>query len=169
MANIKFSSAIIAKAKLGNKDSIRQMFSSFICEDEQIIDTEYFGKYGVFFPTLSFVCITDKKLYVMEYGPWNKIVITDAFIEEINSGIIYQPSLFALYFVGIVLCTTIVGILLLNFWVKLYYSLHKSGMVWCIREGINVYAFANRSKINLVNSIWRQVSFMRNQRKLYVK
>ena len=93
----------------------------------------------------------------------------DAFIEEVNSGVIYQPSVFALYFVGIILCISIVGILLLNAWVRCYYKVNKSGMVWCVREGVNIYAFANRSKINLVNEIWRSASYIRGKRKQYIK
>ena len=82
---------------------------------------------------------------------------------------IYQPSVFSLYFVGILLCLTIVGILLLNSWVHLYYRLNKSGILWNVREGVSIYAFANRSKINLVNEVWRQAAFVRNKRKQFMR
>lgn len=169
MAKIEIDKSVVTKAKEGDQVAIKQMFSTFLGEDETIVTVDYLGKYGVFFPTRSFVCLSDKKVAVLEYGPFGKIVYSDAFIEEVNSGIIYQPSVFWLYFIGTILCISIFGILLLNSWVKIYYTLHKSGMVWCVREGVNIYAFANRSKINLVNNIWRQASYIRGQRKAYLK
>lgn len=169
MSKIRFKSTIMYSAKRGDQGSIKMLFSSFIGEDETILGVEYFGRYGVFFHTHSFVCVTDKKLYAMEYGPYGKMILSDAFIEEINSGAIFQPSLFNLYFIGTILCLTIVGILLLNTWVRMYYKVNKSGMVWVIKEGSNIWAFANRSKMDLVNSFWRRVSFIRNQRKLSMK
>ena len=169
MAKIQIAESIIKQAILGNKDAIKTMFQTFIAEDETIFSVEYLGSYGVFFKTKSFVCITDKKVASMEYGPFGKIVYSDAFIEEINSGIIYQPSIFALYFVGVILCISIIGILILNTWVRFYYKINKSGIMWCTREGVNIYAFANRSKINLVNEIWRSASYLRGKRKQYMK
>lgn len=169
MAKIQIDGSIVKQATLGNKEAIKAMFQTFMAEDETIISVEYLGSYGVFFTTKSFVCITDKKVASMAYGPFGKIVYSDAFIEEVNSGVIYQPSVFTLYFIGIILCISIFGILLLNAWVRCYYNVNKSGMVWCVREGINIYAFANRSKINLVNEIWRSASYLQGKRKQYVK
>lgn len=166
---IKINTSIIKQATAGDKDAIKSMFSTFLAEDENIISVEYLGSYGVFFTTKSFVCLTDKKVAVLEYGPFSKIIYSDAFIEEVNSGIIFQPSVFALYFIGIILCITVVGILLLNSWVRLYYKINKSGMVMSVREGVNIYAFANRSRINLVNGIWRKASYIHDKRKQYMK
>lgn len=169
MAKIQFDSSLVRNAKKGDKQAIAKMFSSFVGDGEQIHEVEYFGKYGVFFLTHSFICVTDKKIYALQYGPFGQIVLSDAFIEELNSGMIYQPSVFNLYMVSICLCITIVGILLLNSWVRLFYSLNKSGLVWCVREGINVYAFANRSNINKVNAVWRKVSLLREQQKIRLR
>lgn len=169
MANIQFESSVLQQARQGNKNAIRKMFSSFIGDGEQIIDVEYFGSYGVFFTTKSYVCLTDKKIYTMQYGPFGKIILSDAFLEEVNSGVIYQPSVFQLYFVGILLCVSLFGIILLNAWIRLFYQINKSGLVWSIREGFSVYAFANRSSLSKVNAIWRKVSVLREQRKLMLK
>lgn len=169
MGKIKIDGSIISRATNGDKEAIKAMFQTFVSEDEKIIAVEYFGKYGIIFPTRSFVCVTDKKVASMQYGPFGKIVYSDAFIEEVNSGIIYQPSVLWLYIIGVLLCISIVGILLLNAWVKLYYSINKSGMVWCVAEGVNIYAFSNRSKINLVNEIWRITSYLRGKRKQIMK
>lgn len=165
MANLEIPKNIVSQAKTGNHNAIQHMFKPFIGEDETILCEEYLGKYGIIFATHSFVCLTDKKICAISYGPFGKIVYSDAFIEEVNSGIIYQPSVFKLYLIGTILCLTIVGILLLNAWVKLYYTFNKSGMVWCVREGVNIYVFANRSKINLINAIWRRASYIRGKRK----
>lgn len=169
MSKIKIQSTLLKKAVLGDKSAIKSMFQNFVGEDDTIIDVQYLGSYGFIFKTKSFVCISDRKIASMEYGPFGKIVYQDAFIEEVNSGVIYQPSIFPLYFIGFLLCITIVGILLLNGWIRLYYQLHKSGLVWVVREGASVYAFANRSKIDLVNEFWRKASYLRTKRKEYLK
>lgn len=165
MGKIKIESSIIEQAKSGNKEALKKMFQTFLAEDENIISAEYLGCYGIFFTTKSFVCITDKKVASLEYGPFSKIIYSDALIEDVNSGVIYQPSIFMLYFVGIILCISLFGIILLNSWIRFYYKVNKSGMLWYVREGISIYAFANRSKINLVNEIWRKASYIRNKRK----
>lgn len=169
MAKIQIQSTVLKKAVLGDKSAIKTMFLNFVSEDETIIDVQYLGSYGFLFKTKSFVCVSDRKISAMEYGPFRKIIYTDAFIEDVNSGVIYQPSVFPLYFVGLLLCLTIVGILLLNGWIRLYYQVHKSGLVWVVREGINIYAFANRSKIDLVNEFWRKASYLRSKRKDFLK
>lgn len=169
MAKIEIQSSLLKRATNGEKNAIKEMFQNFVSEDETIMEVQYFGDYGFLFRTKSFVCITDKRVASLEYGPFGKLIYTDAFIEEINSGIIYQPSLFQLYFVGLILCFTIIGILLLNVWVRFYYKLNKSGLVWVVREGVNVYAFANRSKIDLVNEFWRKASYLRTKRNEFLK
>lgn len=169
MAKIEINKSVVAKAKKGDHYAIKEMFSPFLGEDETILSVEYLGKYGVFFPKRSFVCLSDKKVATIQYGPFGRIIYSDAFIEEVNSGIIYQPSVFWLYFIGTILCVSIVGLILLNPWVKMYYTLNKSGMVWCVREGVNIYAFANRSKINLINNVWRKASYIRGRRKASLK
>lgn len=165
MAKIKIQSTVLKEAVLGDKSAIKTMFQNFVSEDDSIVDVQYLGSYGFIFKTKSFVCLSERKIGSLEYGPFGKIVYTDAFIEDVNSGIIYQPSLFPLYFIGFLLFISIFGILLLNGWIRFYYKFHKSGLVWIVREGANVYAFANRSKIDVVNDFWRKASFHRTKRK----
>lgn len=169
MAKIEIEGSVVKQAMLGKSTAINAMFQPFLSEDETIISAEYLGSYGAFFTTKSFVCVSDKKVASIQYGPFGKIVYSDAFLEEVNSGIIYQPSVFVLYLVGFLLCCTLIGILFLNAWVRFYYIFNKSGLVWIVREGVNIYAFANRSKMNRVNAIWRKASFLRGQRKQYMK
>ena len=169
MAKISIQSTVLKKAVLGDKTAIKTMFQNFVSEDETIMDVQYLGSYGFLFKTKSFVCISDRRIASMEYGPYGKIIYRDAFVEDVNSGIIYQPSIFPLYLVGFLLCITIIGILLLNGWIRLYYQVNKSGLVWVVREGSDVYAFANRSKIDLVNEFWRKASYLRTKRKDFLK
>lgn len=165
MAKVKFDSSLVDQAIQGDKQSISTMFYSFIGNEEQIIEARYFGSHGFLLNKIrSFVCLTDKRVASIQLGRLGKVVYQDAFIEDINSGVICQPSLFWLYCVSILLACTIVGIVLIPLWIKCFYALNKSGMVWSIREGINVYAFANQSKIGEVNAFWRYVANVRTQR-----
>ena len=164
MSKITIQSSTLKRAEQGDKEAVKSMFESFISENETIIDSQYFGKYGLIFPERSFVCVTDKRLAVLSYKSNGQIIYQDGFIEEINSGVVYQPSIIPLYVIGVLLCLTIISILLLNAWINLYYKIKKSGMVWSVREGVNIYAFANRSNINKVAEFWRQTSYMRTKR-----
>ena len=167
--SIQFQPGLLKRAKSGDVEAIKDMFSSFLGEDETIISADYFGKYGIIFPTHSFACVTDKKVATLQTRAFGRLVYVEAFIEKVNSGVIYQPSLFLLYFVGFLLCISLFGILCLNAWVKMFYSLNKSGLVWAIALGVNVYVFANRSKMNKVNEMWRKSTSVRNKRVEYLK
>lgn len=170
MSKIKFESSVIKEAVRGNKEAISTMFQSFIGTDEQILDVKYFGSHGILFnKTRSFVCLTDKRIATIQHGSFNQVCYQDAFIEGVNSGVIYQPSVLGLYLVSIFLACTIVGIVLIPVWIQFYYVLNKSGMVWSIGEGFSIYAFANRSKINEVNNFWRHVANVRTLRVQYLK
>lgn len=170
MSKINFESSLINSAVMGDKASITTMFRSFIGNEEQILDVCYFGSYGILLTKVrSFVCLTDKRIATIQYGSFGQISYQDAFIEELNSGIIYQPSIFALYIISIILACSIIGIVLIPTWVQFYYQIKKSGLVCSIREGFSVYAFANRSKINEVNKFWRKVANVRTLRVQYLK
>ena len=165
MSKVKFESSVLQQAVNGDKEAITKMFQAFLGTEEQILDVRDFGSHGLLMnKTRSFVCLTDKRIATIEHGSFNRVCYQDAFIEGVNSGIIYQPSVFALYFIGILLACTIIGIILIPSWVQLYYTFNKSGMVWSIREGFSIYAFANISKINEVNSFWRHVAEVRTLR-----
>lgn len=170
MGKVKFESSVIKLAVDGNKEAIMTMFKTFIGQEEQILDVRYFGSHGILFnKTRSFVCLTDKRIAIIQYGSCNRVCYQDAFIEGVNSGIIYQPSVLWLYFVSILLACTLIGIIFIPFWIQMYYMFNKSGMVWSIREGFSIYAFANRSKINEVNLFWRHVAEVRTLRVQYLK
>lgn len=170
MGKIKFQSSLIRRASFDDKEAITTMFNAFIDKQEQILDVHYFGCYGLVpYKTRSFVCLTDKRIATIQYGPIGQVFYQDAFIEEINSGMVYQPSICYLYIVSVLLTCTLFGIVLIPTWVRLYYLLNKSGMVWSVREGFSVYAFANRSRLNVVTTFWRHVANVRNVRIQFLK
>lgn len=164
MSKIEVEKSLLKKAKEGDLESLKSIFKAFVGSNQEILYVDSFGKYGVFFPDYCFACVTDKKICSIRIGYFGEIIYQDAFIEEVNSGIIYQPSVFQLYLVSTILCLSVVGILLLNAWVKMYYTFKKSGLVWSVREGIAVYVFANRAKMASVNNMWRIASNARCER-----
>lgn len=69
------------------------MFYAFIGPEEQILEARYLGSYGFLLnKTRSLVCLTDKRVAVIQLGSLGRVMYQDAFIEDVNSGIIYQPS-----------------------------------------------------------------------------
>ena len=70
MAKISIQSTVLKKAVLGDKTAIKTMFHNFVSEDETIMDVQYLGSYGFLFKTKSFVCISDRRIASMEYGPY---------------------------------------------------------------------------------------------------
>jgi hypothetical protein len=48
--------------------------------------------------------------------------------------------------------------------VRLFYAFRKCGMVWAIREGVAVYAFTNRGRMNIANRLHRRIFELREQR-----
>ena len=170
MSKVKFESSVLKQAVNGNKEAIIKMFQAFLGTEEQILDVRYFGSHGFLMnKTRSFVCLTDRRIATIQHGSFNRVCYQDAFIEGLNSGIIYQPSVFTLYLTSILLACTVIGILLIPYWIQLFYTFNKSGMVWSIREGFSIYAFANISKINEVHSFWRHVAKVRTLRVQYLK
>jgi hypothetical protein len=59
-----------------------------------------------------------------------------------------------------------IGVALLTVFVtiRLYYLLNKCGLVWWIREGISVYVFTNRGKMNRANHLYRLSCQVRDER-----
>lgn len=48
--------------------------------------------------------------------------------------------------------------------IRLYHRLNKCGLVWWIREGISVYVFTNRGKMNRANHLYRLACQVRDER-----
>ncbi|MCW3110055.1 MAG: hypothetical protein JWQ09_4561 [Segetibacter sp.] len=158
---------IFAAAKLNDPEALALMFQQFIGPDEQIQFCEYMGQYGiVIMVTHSFICITEKRVISLQIGSFGEIIYQDAFIEYLNSGLIYQPSILGLYIISIiaVVSTLGIGILLIPFIVKAYYKLYKCGLVYIIKEGLQVYVFVNRNRMSRANTLWRLTAEVRENR-----
>jgi hypothetical protein len=57
-----------------------------------------------------------------------------------------------------------VGLLTVYLTIRLHHSLNKCGLVWWIREGIFVYVFTNRGKMNRANHLYRLSCQVRDER-----
>jgi len=158
MGKIKVKSNVLSNAIAGGSDSLNELFEPFI-KGESILNANYFGKLGVsIFGTHSFAAITESKVHSLQVGPFGQIIYQDGDIDQLNSGIIYQPKIFLMYLISILLFISLVGILLIPTWVRMYYRFNKSGLIWSVREGIPVYVFTNRNRIDLISNYWSEVN-----------
>lgn len=60
------------------------------------------------------------------------------------------------------------GLLTVHGTIRLYHSLNKCGLIWWIREGVSVYVFTNRSKMNRANHLFRLACQVRDDRLKFV-
>jgi hypothetical protein len=182
---IEIESTILERAKRNDLDALEMIFKQFISGAEHIQFMEYLGQYGLILSVShSFVCVTEKRIISLRVGSFGEVIYQDAFIEDLNSSVIVQPSILSLYvysficaFLALaaslsllpnllvaVLVTTVITLLLIPFLVKLYYKIHKCGMVFNIREGISVYVFVNRNRLTRANVMWRICAQLREER-----
>jgi hypothetical protein len=56
------------------------------------------------------------------------------------------------------------GLLAVVVTIRIYYSLNKCGLLWFIREGISVYVFTNRGRLNRANHLYRLSCQVRDER-----
>lgn len=181
---IEIEDNVLQRAKQNDLDALEVMFQQFIGATERIQFMEYLGQYGIILSVShSFVCVTEKRIVSLRVGSFGEIIYQDAFIEDLNSSIIVQPSILGLYvysiiaflmvliglssvvpfLIAVVLTLGIVA-LLIPFFVKWYYKIHKCGMVFNIREGISVYIFVNRNRLTRANVMWRICAQLREER-----
>lgn len=151
---------VLASARGGDELALNAMFKQFVGNEETVQEAYYLGKDGIWgFGRQSFAAVTDRKLASIKVGWFGEMIYQDGYIEDIESGAIIQPSLLGLYIMAILLTigTFGIGLLLLPFLARLYYRFNKSGLIATVDVGIPVYIFSNRSKLTLVNRIWRRV------------
>jgi hypothetical protein len=206
--NIKLGASILQRASRDDFDAIATIFEQFIPQNEKIHIARYLGILGIFgIGTRNFACVTDTRVAYITTDNFGEVTYQDGYLEHINSGAIYQPSIFYLYLLigfylfssyasvfkflndasllptdffasgfsssmsGFVLWFLILAFpaLILNFFIKGYYRLVKSGLVLTVREGqlylnpIGGFAFgqrlirifANPKFVARANSIYR--------------
>lgn len=183
---ITIAENILERAKQNDRQALELMFQQFIGGNEKIQFMEYMGQRGIFlFIDHNFACLTEKRIMSLKVGSFGEVFYQDAFLEDLNSSAIYQPSIFGLYvavfltivillFLGItfipaagiigVLITLVLGFLLVPLIVKYYYRLNKCGVVFIIKQGLSVFVFVNRSKLTRANVLWRVCAHLRENR-----
>lgn len=177
---------ILERAKQNDRQALETMFQQFIGGHEKIQFMEYMGQRGLFiFIDHNFACLTDKRIMSLKVGAFGEVFYQDAFLEDLNSSAIYQPSIFGLYVtvvvaIGIllflaitlipgggvigVLITLVLGFFLVPLIVKYYYRMNKCGVVFIIKQGLSVFVFVNRSKLTRANVLWRVCAHLRETR-----
>lgn len=164
---IMANQSLIEKAMGGDESAIREMFQSFMPEDETFKVVKYLGVKGWgSFGRKSFGCVTNRRVARLEFGFFDELIYQDALIRDINSVIYYQPSrlpLYLLVILALILAIPSIGISLISllFIHHIYYRLVKSGVVFAVREGISVYIFANRARLEQVKRILDELTRVR--------
>ncbi len=151
----------------GNEQSINLLFSQFIDQRETILNADYYGINGLWhFGFHSFGCLTDRRVCSLKIGWLGHVSYSDAFLEDVNSITVNQPSLIVLYLFGIffILITFGIGLLILPIFVKIFYKFYKSGITVNVRSGGSVYIFSDRNKIKKINTILRAINVQREER-----
>ncbi len=159
--------SLLDRAKRNEREALELIFQQFIGVDEKIHFAEYLGQLGlVLFIDHSYVCLTEKRIIALKTASFGEVIYQDAFLEDLNSCVIYQPSIFWLYVWGffLVVFTFGIGILFLPFLVRFYYRIKKCGSVFNIKQGISVYVFVNRNRMSRANVMWRICAQLREER-----
>jgi hypothetical protein len=189
---VRIDRSLVDRACLGDEDSLHTIVRQFIGTDERIETCEYLGTLGIQpFGLKSFAVVTAKRIGTLRIGWLGYVEYQDAPLEYTVSGLIAQPSKLALY-VWLVINTTLMLFadftifLALGAWsfggllallvsplalalvwlitVRLYYAMRKCGMLWAVREGLWVYAFTNRGRMNVANRLYRRIFELRERR-----
>ncbi len=189
---VRFEKSLVDRACLGDADALGTIVRQFIGTAEELRACEYLGTLGIQpFGLKSFVVLTPRRIGALRIGWFGMVEYQDAPLEYTVSGLIAQPSKFGLYvwtlintlivlvadgfvfaFVGPgsvlgLLALAVLPIVLAAVWlltVRLYYAFNKCGMLWAVREGLWVYAFTNRGRMNIANRLHREIFELREQR-----
>lgn len=190
---VRLDKSLVDRACLGDHEALRTILHQFIDTEEAIEWCEYLGTLGIQpFGLKSFAVLTASRIGTLRIGWFGYVLYQDAPLEFTVSGMINQPSKLGLYvwlainsllvfavdfylfgtvvpplsFLGALV--VLVGALFLALaWaltVRLYYAFNKCGLLWAVREGLWVYAFANRGRMNVANRLHRLAVQFRERR-----
>jgi len=181
---VQLDKSLVDRACLGDGMALHAILRQFIGTDEQIEWCDYLGTYGIQpFGRKSFAVLTPRRIGTLQIGWLGFVWYQDAPLEFVVSAAIAQPSKLALYvwltintlvvligdfllFGGVIPPLSVLGVaaflltglILAAAWVftvRLYYSIMKCGLLWAVREGLWVYAFTNRGRMNIANRLFR--------------
>jgi hypothetical protein len=189
---VRFERSLVDRACLGDAEALQLILRQFIDPLERIESCEYLGTLGIQpFGVKSFVVLTPRRVGSLRIGWFGQVIYQDAPLEYTVSGLIAQPSRLWLYllaafstlvvlsgalslfvvlgafsFWGIV-ALLVMPLMLAFTWlvtVRVYYALNKCGILWAVREGLWVYAFTNRGRMNIANRLHRRIFELRERR-----
>jgi len=158
---------VLSRAKRRDAPALRTMFQQFCGPHDEILAADYLGLRGLWHVGMhSFICLTKSRICAIEVGWLGRVIYSEGYLEEYNSGHITQPSLIPLYLICalVFLATFGIGIILFPFIIRLYYRFFKSGALLNFREGIPIHIFCNRRDLNRLNHCWRLVVSARDER-----
>jgi hypothetical protein len=191
--SVRIDKSLIDLACMGDQEALQTILHQFIDPEEPIEWCNYLGTLGIQpFGRKSFAVLTPRRIGSLQVGWFGFIQYQDAPLEYTVSGLVIQPSKLGLYlwltFNTVLILATdyylftslvqpmstggIIGLLLMTallalVWVmtvRLYYAFRKCGLLWAVREGLWVYAFTNRGRMNLANRLYRQIVDVRERR-----
>lgn len=151
--------SIVQQATGGNRQAMEAMFRTFLPMEEPIVAVEYLGVMGFFgFGRKSFGVTTASRVGKIELGLFGEVIYQEAMIRDVNSVHIHQPSRLYLYFIIAILVILAIptyglSLILIFFAPQLYYRFAKSGVVLGVKEGLFLYAFADRARLPRVRQL----------------
>jgi hypothetical protein len=190
---VRIDKSLVDLACIGDQEALHTILRQFIDVDERIEWCNYLGTLGIPpFGLKSFAVLTPRRIGSLRIGWFGYVMYQDAPLEYTVSGLVAQPSKFGLYvwltvntlavliadyllFAAVVAPLGVLGILALLLspillaavWlgtVRLYYAFNKCGLLWAVREGLWVYAFTNRGRMNVANRLHRTTVELRERR-----
>ncbi|MHC2276379.1 hypothetical protein ACVME8_002990 [Bradyrhizobium diazoefficiens] len=120
----KLSQSLFNSAVKRDEGSLRTMFQQFCGTSDDILFVDYLGLRGLWHIGMhSFICLTGARICAIEVGWLGRVIYSEGYLEEYNSGHITQPTRIPLYIISafVIVVTFGLGILLLPFVVRLYY------------------------------------------------
>jgi hypothetical protein len=177
--------SLVDRARAGDNEALATMFSQFLPRGEQMVEGHYLGLMGILgIGTHSFAAVTPRRFATLRISMFGGISYQDGSLEYVNSAGVFQPSKIKLYvtvglvsfFFAILGIATLAGgspagllFLLLAaahipLTVRIHYARNKSGIVLWVREGLQVYAFIDRSRMRLANQLYRRCTDAREER-----
>jgi hypothetical protein len=175
--------SLVDRAKRGDSEALGTMFSQFLPRGEQMLEGHYLGVLGLWgIGTHSFAAVTPRRFATLRISLLGGVQYNDGSLEYVNSAAVHQPSKVMLYVTAAAvslffflaglgsgslagaLIGLLISLLLLPITIRLYYRFNKSGIVLWVREGLQVYAFIDRSRMRLANQLYRRCTDAREER-----
>jgi hypothetical protein len=183
---VRLDRSLVDRACLGEEEALHTIVQQFIGTEERIEICEYLGQLGIPpFGLKSFAVVTTKRVGSLRIGWLGYVEYQDAPLEYTVSGLIAtgwrctsgwrstprssvcRPDVLGRRPWSWLGMLTGAGRALALAWListRLYYAFRKCGVLSAVREGLWVYAFTNRGRMNVANRLHRRIFELREQR-----